>query len=227
MARTWDEQFEAAGYDETWNDGETVGGGCTLDEDADVADVGSPSGWGSKCLKVISSGTNDAYVRHSFAGDISSGYLRIEFVISSESLADGQTTDIFRSWDAGFGAALAVHIYQSGGSLYIRSRVDGTNHSGTAISTGTRYRYEHWWDVSSGWESRLDGVMFDSGPDGECDREIKYMRLGMPSSGATGTFYIDNFAIDDADWVGPEGGAGVSPTGVFYGPLVGPMGGPI
>ena len=83
MSRVLDEKFEGAGYQESWS--ETVGTGCTLDEDAATSDTGSPSGSNSQCLKVIGNGSNAVYAENINTPPPTTFYFRVEIYLKALS----------------------------------------------------------------------------------------------------------------------------------------------
>ena len=242
MARIFDEKLEGAGYEEAGAN-EAVGAGCTIDEDADSADVSSPSGWDSQCLKFISlAGISNKVDWYEF-GPEAIIYYRIEFVITAESLANTQKNEVLALYDSGWAYAFEIRLYQDGsGNLKFRmgSYHDGNIHyyySFPNLSLNTRYRVEIKWDATNNlWAWKIDGVNQPNDQDASdpvttegnltgthainCDQITigGYATVNM-------TIYCDLIAIDDADWVGAE--SGNAPTGILHGPLIGPFGGPI
>lgn len=233
MARIWDEKFEGAGYEETWNPGETINGSSTIDENADSADVSSPSGWDSQCLKIVCAGAvgNEVYVKHEEnATAYPILYSRLEVVLTAESLADAQQDYlawVFQS-AAGFKNAYVLTLYQTGGSLYFRLLCYNTGTGAyflslNAITIGIRYRIEVKWDATGDvWAWKIDGVAQPNNIDATAPVEsegtltsthataLDSWVLGMPDQedGAAATVYMDLFALDNADWVGAEAAGG-------------------
>jgi hypothetical protein len=211
MTRLVDETFEGTGYAESgWS--ESVGTGCTLDEDASSSDVGSPSGWGDQCLKAVSASTGwYAYAQRSLDNPEPDTWWRFELVIASESLADSNTKELVRVFSSVWGGCFFLGLAQVSGSLVFWAAIfhDGSAHTYTssAITTGTRYRIEVKWDSTNDeWEWRLDGVTQDSGSlTGSHQTDCEILRLGILSAEAIDlTVYHDLLAVDDADWVGAE-----------------------
>jgi len=254
MARIFDEQFEETvnggdGYDEA-NWAENVTGGDTVDQDADPADVGSPSDWGSECLKIIKLGTDTKTWTYNTFGSAFTGayWTRHEIVLTSESLSDTDTTQLARFYATGVDVFLTILLRQAtGGALQFQvvSYHDGTSNVYTGFPTptlNTRYRIEIKWDNDNNlWAWRIDGVNQPNDQDNSDPVEtegilsathltdLKYITCGSNTGGGKAyTAYYDLVAIDDADWVGAETvPGGVAPTAALYGSLVGPMGGPI
>ena len=203
----WDERFEGGGYEETWSEGEYVGGGATLDEDWTTVDAGSPSDWGSQCLKVVTTG-NSCMVDHIFGSNISEVYIRMEFVIAAQG---GSDFELMRIMNKSNTQCASFQFDTVGGDLIIRPIVSGTTHGQSgALSLNTRYRAELWINTASGWEFRLDGATIDSGPSGEVSVECGRIWLGRPTGNTNITAYIDLFGIDDSGWIGPESGTTTS-----------------
>ncbi len=220
MARVWDEKFEGTGTEETWSGGEVIEGASTIDDDADPADVSNPSSWGTQCMKCVSAGTTDekAYLEHAptWTGSM---HFRVEFVLTAESFADTNASIFLYVFTAGFTAdVFLASVYQaSGGALKIRVGQNDAgagknfNISSTTLSLGTRYRFEMQWDIPNNlWEWKIDGVSEYNGTlTSTHPTDIGVIRLGLGAGSAdiACTIYHDLFAVDDAKWVGPEGGA--------------------
>ncbi len=211
MSRIWNEQFEAAGYDETWSGGETVGAGCTLDEDADPSDVSNPRAWGNKCLKVISATPGfGAYVLHTFGSPPDPSFLRLEVVVTAESLANTQGKLLANSTD-GSNPIYNLLVYQIADVLVFLLQIyhDGSanNYLSSVISLNTKYRVELQWDVAGDlWEWKVNGVSQDNGAlTATHPGALTVLAVGVFSGNAVAlTVYIDLVTIDDAAWVGEE-----------------------
>lgn len=213
MTRIWDERFEGAGYEETWSDGETVGSGNTLDEDADTADVGSPTHWGDQCLKVVrgGAGNTNSYVENEFNNE-PDFYTRLHIIITSSSFdTNNEFAIVFTCWDASFNDCMTLRIRHNGSALTFQAIInhDGNDnyYSSDPIALNTEYRVEFAWDSSADtWGWKLDGVIQDSGSlTGGHVTSIQPVRLGLLSGTDKAiTTYIDLLAVDDADWVGAE-----------------------
>ena len=204
----WDERFEGSGYEETWSDGETVGSGCTLDEDASTSKVGSPLGWGYHCLKCITGG-NDVFVEHSLSSVVTSHFGRLEFVVTSESLADSDANYTLHFWDGSWNDVLQFYLTQSGGQLMIELALynNGSWHYYNAnISLGTCYRLDWKYKTSDRtWAWKLNGVVQNSGSlTGSYRSGIQHFRLGQFWNSAATTIYFDLFTLSDSTWVALE-----------------------
>jgi hypothetical protein len=213
MTRIFDETFEATGYDETWT-GEVVGSGSTVNEDASTGDVSSPSGWGSQCLKLVTTGDDAAVYQEDGIGSPTKSFLRIEVVVTAESLANGEQNVLLAVYDSSWGEAYSLWLEQDGsGNLVFAAypRYDTSNYasfSSDPISLNTRYRIEFKWDSEDDdeFEWRIDGVTQDvQALDTGHSPNIDFFTVGfLYNIDAAATAYIDLFAIDDADWVGAE-----------------------
>jgi len=207
MTRIWDERFEASGYDETWNDGEYVDAGCTLDEDA-TPPSGAPAAWGSQCLRSVNTSSNDeAEVEHTFSTALGEFYWRMEFYVAAEGLADGQEQKIAALFDPAYNTYYEFGLRQTSGQLYLYYYEDyDETDVAEAISTGTFYRVEFGFDGSSGaHEVRLDGSTFFSDTlSGGYPTTIGIMEMGLGWQARACDVYFDLVAIDDANWVGAE-----------------------
>lgn len=222
-SRIFDEKFEGAGYEEA-GASETVGAGCTIDEDADSADAGSPSGWGSQCLKLISLSGVTNYVTWCNFGPQAISYFRFEIVVTSESFDNDQGCNIVEIQSDGWGTCFKLTFYQSGGVviLHVLSYHDGASHAFACfsnLSLNTRYRIEVKWDATdNAWAWEVDGVAQSNNIDnsnpvtsegtltGAHETDCDHLYIGNTGwQDADTTIYYDLIAIDDADWVGAEG----------------------
>ena len=213
MTRIFDETLEGTGYAETWSGGETVGSGCTLDEDAASSAAGSPSGWGSQCLKSqIASTGYQASVHNSLSSAQSDSWWRVEFVVTNDGWSNGDNKRILHVWDDSWSNCFNVRLQKNSGCLRLWSTV---YHDGSAneyyygsISLNTRYRFEAKWDSTNDqWELRLDGTtQFSGSLTSTHPTNCRKVTVGFNSFGATAdmTAYFDLIAIDDAGWIGAE-----------------------
>ena len=221
MARTFDEKLEGAGYEEA-GASETVGAGCTIDEDANSSDVSSPSNWGSQCLKIIEVAGQNNYVYWDI-GSKAIAHLRFEIVPTAEGLADNQYVAIAFVESSAAGECFIILLEQISGQVYFNcySYYDGNGHdfySLSPINLDTRYRIEVKWDATNDkWAWKIDGVNQPNNVDssapitsegtlsGTHETDCRYMNLGAGLQiDRAFTAYYDLIAIDDADWVGEE-----------------------
>ena len=220
MARIFDEKLEGAGYEEAgWT--EQVGIGCTVDEDADPADAGSPSGWESQCLKIIKAANVVTYTFNQI-GDAGIRYTRIEVVFTDISNLgiDEWALTAFATDNAGSNYCWELYVYNNAGTkrLYLQSWHNGIGHGfeGPAVSEDTRYRIELKWDSTNNlWEWKIDDISQDSGSLTAGHVEMGIIVLGTSQqygNEPAWEVYYDLIAIDDAGWVGAEPGITVPPT---------------
>lgn len=226
MARIFDEKLEGAGYEEAGAD-ETVGVGCTIDEDANTADAGSPSNWASQCLKLISlSGVANSVEWYNI-GPQAISFFRLEKVITAESLGNDSYMQLMHVFADDWSACFVISLFQDGSGnlkLEFKSYHDGNSNNYTGFPTlalNTRYRIEVKWDATNDkWAWKIDGVAQPNDQDDtdpvtsegnlaathptNCDN----IKIGGLSDANT-TIYYDLIAIDDADWVGAEGGISI------------------
>ena len=213
---TWNEQFEATGYDEVWSEGETTAGGSTFDEDYATSGVtGDPGDWDTLCAEMVTVVLQDSFIEHRGLGNLTISYSRLEFIVNAESLADGEAVGMLLLRDfAGIDFA-EIRAEQTGGTLRCHAILyhDGTaNVYSDVISLDTRYRVEVYWDSTNDlYEYRLDGVNKASGSltGGAVDDSLDRIRLGTKGSGsdAAATVYFDNIGIDATEWIGAAGGS--------------------
>ena len=229
MARIINESFEGTGYEESWS--ETIETGCTLDEDVSIPET-APPGAGNQCLKaiVVDSTDNNAYATQTKSNQ-STSYVRFYFYLGAEGYNNGQLASICNLQDSGVGYAAKIEMGQIAGVFGLRYtyRSSGVDNSTAliAVSLSQWHLIEFKYDITgTAWEWRIDGDVQHSGSLSAAIRTPDSLVIGIiVSTGSTGaTIYEDLIVWDDAAWVGPSGSA---PTGTIYGPLVGPMGGPI
>lgn len=219
MSRIFDEKFEGAGYEESgWT--ESVGSGCTINEDANSSGAGSPANWGSQSLQIVQKAGEANYVYNQI-GDGDTRYTRIEVVITDLS---GITADSER-----FYIAAAINNALNELCWYIRAEAQGSDirfhiiysldgssssdaWSDDVITEDTLYRIEVEWDSSANnnFEWRINGVMQDQANLVAGNVDMGAISVGYVNTISTvdGEFYVDLVAIDNADWVGAEPGAG-------------------
>ena len=233
MARVFDEQFEntgTPGYDETaagagsdW--AETVGGGATVDENQATGGIaGAPADWDDECLYIDTNAvvTDTLNTLDSLMGEF---WLRVEVIIISEALSNNDQAYLIIIKDSEWDFIAEARLTQdASGNLKFKYRIDAGFHTSTVnLSLDTRYRLELYYNSAGGWEWRLDGNT-EFSDTSTAQGGLRQIVLGDPDGSVAYEVAFDNIAIDDADWIGA---VGVAPTGALYGPLVGPMGGPI
>ena len=218
----FDERFEGAGYEEAdWT--ESVGAGCTIDEDADVADVSSPVNWGNQCMKII----NDTQANYTYtsSGAAAVLYWRVEVMITAESLVNGEAAVIFETYNNALNAqAYGINFTQGGSGDYefkIYSFHDGTGHFYTAFvepALNTKYRIEVKWDATNDlWSWKIDGVVQPNDQDSTSPvttegaltsthaTDAGTIIIGTVYAPHAGyTCYYDLVECNTAEWVGAE-----------------------
>ncbi len=145
--------------------GETISGTGTVDGDAASSAVGSPSLWGPECLQVIAPSGEDSYLLEvGIAGPPSVNFMRFEFYVSAESLADGETGPGVLVFHGGGADNIGVFLVDQVATNQLRLTIivyhDGTSNTIATpnIVTGQRYRLEFMWDVTGDvWQVWLDG----------------------------------------------------------------------
>lgn len=200
----FDERYELAGYDATWSAAEVVDAGNTYDEDANTADVSSPTLWGKQCLKVVQVTNPNAYRIHD-GGLLASFYARCEFVVSATGVAVGDRFSFFRVSElAAANIALILWVNNNAGTLMLELEEFSSGSSnfrvGPPVVLGTRYIAELKWDFANlAWELRLGGQTLFSGLITDTTpTKAGTIKVGIESALANGsTIYFDNVAIDD------------------------------
>jgi hypothetical protein len=218
--RKVNQKFEGSGYDngESWV--ENVGAGNTVDEDADTADVGSPIGWGSQCLKIdVGTPANTAVTVYTHNPPMTTCYVRLECALTAESMSDGTVSLIAVAQESSPGNVHAWRLYWrqdavNGLQFAINILWDGTSNQyfKNNLNMNQIYRVEVKYDYNGGeWEWKVDGVsqnngVFNSSPGTEA-QDMDRLWLGhIVAVGGTVNYttYLDNIAMDDTTWVGAE-----------------------
>ena len=209
-----DERFErVTGYDHDGEWNESVGGaGSTVDEDADPADVSSPPGWGTQCLKIIKVANENAFTyRANGANPIT--YTRFEIVITAEDLGNNNIALLLYLLRNTLAlGCVAIRLYQTGNNLYFSMWV---NHDGTGgesftsaiISLDTLYRFDIKWDATNDlWEILLNGASEASGAlTGSHSPDAGVILCGYDTSEAYNyTAYYDRVKQQNNHWAGDD-----------------------
>ncbi len=217
MAIQFDERLEAVGYDETgWI--ETIGTGGTIDEDYPTSNVGSPPGWGSKCLRIKGTAAAETYVNNTQIISANKFFWRVELQIIIENLANNEVTE-FLIMEADGDTAMSSRLRQDGsGNLVFQFEVfhlaafGGTVFNDTTIlNLNQVYRIEQKWNIDDDtWEIKLDGIsIFDgtlvTGLDNPGDTPVDELRrFGLVNGDAAGEYVFDLIGVDDVGYLGPE-----------------------
>lgn len=218
MARIFDEKFEGTGYEETWSGGETVAGGCTLNEDYATSGLsGVPSTWNNQCLQVISDTTGDeVYVGHTFGSALPIAYYRIEVYCHTATITNYNMMTVLRLLNNGYGACFDLGISNQGGTYKWEIDVfgDTTPSYYATFAFDTFYRIEIKWDnTNNAFEWLINGVSQNTLA---FTNNSSTQRISLGARNHVTELYLDNFAVDDSDWVGAEGGGGKVPLIMGY-----------
>jgi PKD repeat protein/uncharacterized protein YjiK len=221
----FDERFEVTGYDEFWSEGETLGSGVSLDEDyATSLITGAPSDWDSEALEIVFAAGQDSYLEHllTTTGHAVS-YLRYEFIVSADDLANGDVNHILSVRGLGGEKMYQLMFARAGGQPYLTAQFyhDGSsNIYNRVISLDTRYRAEVYWNSDTDeWEYRVDGGTLASGSltGTAASYELSYFRVGdvdrQQDAGAT--IYVDNVAFSTGNWLGAPTTPNSAPTASY------------
>lgn len=206
----FDENFETTitagcttGTDET-SDNCTASAGCTVDPDADPADVSSPTGWESECLKITSDAEDNQndYIEYSLSQDYSEIYFRMDFVVTSIGLdAEGEYASVATMHDSSYKRAFRVRIQRISGVNYIRleanhsSSVEGT----TVLSVDTLYTVEVHYIQNTSIVWKINGVTQTAPTPG--DFAARKPLVGEYASDGANVIYIDRVGIDSDEWI--------------------------
>ena len=207
----FDERLEGTGYEETWSDGETVGGSSSLDEDA-TPHASAPASWGSQSLQASTAAGETAYVGNTGLPDHNKFYFRAEIIYDTQGISNGEIVyPVFFLHNA-TDNMLLLAIFNSSGTLVfivIDSR-DGSfsqRENTGAISVDTLYRFEYKWDLSDNTvEWRINGSTIGSGSitGGGTSLNINDFFVGIVSNTSTGSdvVQLDRVAVSRHGWIG-------------------------
>lgn len=199
-----EESFEGEGYENSWD--ETLGSGCTIDEDN--TDISPPTGGGSEILKQINPGYADENKTvHSLASEKSDSYTTFYYRLNG--LSNNAFHTVFVAQDASWHVTWRIDAKRSGGtytlylSLYyngsLQEDVDSVN-----ISLDTWYKIDVKYDVTgTAWEWRLDDVSQGSGSlTGSIAGGIQTLELKTTTWNASHavTAYWDRIWIDSSEY---------------------------
>lgn len=208
MARIWDERFETPGYEETWSDGETVSAGCSLTDDYDTASLSPTPGasWQVHCLRAIcDTMDDDCRVGHTLGSGLPISYWRIEFMVDSSAVTAYNESNFLVCWTAAWNLLFCAGIYHDGAAqkLQFRHLVDADARILDTLAVDTYYRMEIKWDLTNDlWEYKLNGVSRGSGA---LTSALLPQIFWIGAQSGIATVNIDNFAVDNANWIGAEG----------------------
>ena len=217
-SRFWWERFEAAGYDETWSEGETTSGGGTIDSDfATTSITGEPDRWQDLALQISATIAESAYVQNNFGADEPTVYASVDTILDSHSLATTNQATFLSLFDNAGNLLVELAWYNDAGDLRIQAdiRFDDTQNlftSDAILALDTRYTVEVEWDtVGNNWGWRItdysrdaDGALVgpvtqDSGATLTSIREVRRIRAGGIAGSIENTviYYLDRIALDD------------------------------
>ncbi|MHC4065976.1 MAG: LamG-like jellyroll fold domain-containing protein [Planctomycetota bacterium] len=195
------------GYDHPWGIWAEAGTG-TLDPDADPADVSSPSGWGTNCLKVNCPAASDgARVIEAKLGSLQSNpvtFSSIEFVVTAETFVDTDNEIFFNLATYGDQGLIRLGVDHTSGEFrgWFAVRHDWTwNDYYFDLTLGQVYRFEVKWDSAADtWEVWLDGVSQGSGSltSTAATSNVARVLLGIGAAINPITLYMDNLRIGTA-----------------------------
>lgn len=214
MAVVVDERLEGTGYEETWSNGETLGGGATLNEDL-TPPAFAPDNWAEQCAQWVYVAANGCYVLdiNVLLPDINIAYLRAEFIIDAESFANNQFNAICVNV-GGNGTDSHVYVYvgQDGnGDLrfayqeFADGTAGGVVAAGPVLALDTPYVWETLWDVNGQCTVWLDGEVLFNETITDVGVTASDSLLWGGSDGlvaADATVLQDNLIGDDATRVG-------------------------
>lgn len=221
MAEVWTETLEdATDYDTFAVANESESAGCSIDPNYDTSNIGSPSGWGSECMRCVTDGTagDTCHIWYQHGSDIATAYFRMEFYIESSSYGNGDYIMLCNAADSGWGTIFTLKITHDGSNHYIEydaaygSAGDPAADTAT-ISTTTKHTVEVKWDnTGNAWEWRLDEVSQGSDTFSD-DKSLRVFTIGASYPAGTPsafTICLDNMGCWDDGYAGISGSAGGS-----------------
>jgi len=210
----WLETFEASGYDNTWSQGELIGSGNALDEDA-TPHASAPASWGSKSLKATcytTSTNGEANVQHRFTSVAKKNFIvKYDFIVDSYSGATNVYNAICSIQDTSFQNCISNILRWDGSNLKFLFRVyyDGSVHEySETIVEDTVYSVEFGWsDLLKYWYWKLNGTLKNSATNITVARNAYAVRLGphwAASPYFDGIIFFDNFQLIQMQMIGSD-----------------------
>lgn len=180
--------------------------------------TGAPDTWGDECCELDI--TAIEFAQSDFTA-LATAFVRVEIILDAEALTDNNEQALFFTYyAAGATKAIGAFLRQlAGGNRVWRFRVYESSTTtptiyttATALALDTPYRIEFKWDATGdAWEIRQDNTTLFSGaltgtPAGG---QLDTVLIGNPWDVGLGvTYYLDNIAVADDDWIGAEEEAG-------------------
>jgi len=219
------ETFEGAGYSTSgWSENSTP------NEDAATTLVGSPSGWGSQCLQIVSPDNTDINSKKTLAANAAISYTRFEFILTANTISEYlDINSLAHAWTAAYGLVWQIWIQRAVlGELrfLLSANYDGSAHYFTSTCPAymnRKYRVEVKWGYTNlSWGWRINGVDQPNNADstvpissdgtmsGSPATHLKMLTIGPMAGGAnykSCTLYYDNVGISATAWVGQPLGA--------------------
>jgi len=207
------ETFEGTGYSvPTWS--ETVGSGCTINEDYDATTVtGAPANWLTQCLQIQSATLVANNTLKYLGSQYPITYTRVEIIFSAWSVASGPwlkqilftgDTTGNQVWTLSLqkDASNNYHFY----TIHYTGGTDVADASAVNLALNTLYRVEVKYDVTnSAWDWKINGVSEGAAAMTAAMRAgLQAFRLGTVTTSevATYTLYYDRVGIDANEWIG-------------------------
>jgi hypothetical protein len=219
----WQEELEnASGTDETWSEGTTITSGNSLDPDKATSGItGAPADWEVEALEVVvgaAPADDAAHYHHDFVTGKAVAYHRVDFIVDSEGLSDGQANTVIitmNDWPSPIEQNVRMWISQVSGQLGISVTVGITATEFSlgqvaSISLDTAYVFEAEWNGTADyWAVWLDDVLLGSGHIRSVwGQTTEHIFVGTSGSG-TGrslTYYADNYSVSEVGYpVAPSG----------------------
>ena len=235
MTLLFNETFQGTGYSETWSEGETLTAGNGADEDFSSAVYMAQDrirSWGSQCFRTFALPlkTSAKVIDHGIGAEAIT-YSRVEVVVVTDGLANGEETVFYKAMNAGNDPLFELKLKQTAGvvSFVLDSYHDNASNEYTSIlpvALLTLYRVEIKWDATANvWDWRINGVAQKNDQDstdpvtaegdltGGHPTEMSKIELGLEGFGSDAINVLyNNFAIDDSAYLG-EGALYITPRG--------------
>lgn len=209
-----DENFENAGYEESWV--ESVGAGSVVDEDS--IEVTPPTGGNSQIIKIQKVSPNfNAKTERDLGSEQNITYVRFYVYVTAEGLANGQFQYLFRSYNTSLQNVTNLRLNQNS-SGELRFQYDYWNNGGVTLSANYpnvapgsgAINLNQWYKIELKYDTtnlisefRVDDTVVGSSGTltGSLRNPPRYFDLGNDSQSYTLTTYFDRFAVNTTGYL--------------------------
>lgn len=224
MAELFNDGFETdPGTDETWATAAQESGAGAWNPDYAVSNIGSPSGWGTYCLRVYSEATNDGAYRDHYwgSGEEPTSYSHVAVYLQDLSNMGSNTNMLIqRIYANSYSPLLEVLLRYDGLNYFFRCTKyldSSVSYDSENVTQGSWYRIQYKHDnPNNAAELRIhksDDTEIESQSWAfTTDKGQRTIRVGKASAYQYGAICYDNIIFDNADWVyTPSGGGSAVP----------------